>query len=263
MALGTFNFSGDVGKTVWPALAAMLAAWAGWRWATAALGSVGGVGAVAVALLLPGLVGPGRRQPDGGRGERGWGIHNGAGFGLLSAIHAIDSASRTVYLTFLPFLLLAKGAGMDAVGVALGLTFAGGAAGKFACGAVAERLGVIRTVWITEAATGLGVLLLLRLPLAPAFVLLPLIGIALNGTSSVLYGTVPEMVLPERRARGYGLFYTIGIGASAIAPPAFGALSDLAGVPVTLTAVAVMTFLTLPLARGLRAALLPPVPAAH
>jgi MFS family permease len=253
MALGTFNFSGDVGKTVWPALAAVLAAWTGWRWATAGLGSLGVAGAAAVALILPTLVGPGRPPERHGREkERGWGIHDAAGFALLSAIHAIDSASRTVYLTFLPFLLLGKGAGMDTVGLALGLTFAGGAAGKFACGAIAERLGVIRTVWITEAATGLGVLALLRLPLAPALVLLPLIGIALNGTSSVLYGTVPEMVRAERRARGYGLFYTIGIGAGAIAPPLFGALSDRAGLEVTLLTLAGMTFLILPLARALR-----------
>jgi MFS family permease len=252
VALGTFNFSGDVGKTVWPALAALLAAWAGWRWATGALGSLGVVGAVAVAVVLPGLVGPRAWQRDDRREGRGWGIRDGEGFLLLSAIHAIDSASRTVYLTLLPFLLLAKGAGMDAVGLGLGLTFAGGAAGKFACGVIAERLGVIRTVCITEAATSLGILALLGLPLAPAFVLLPVIGIALNGTSSVLYGTVPELVHPERRARGYGLFYTIGIGASALAPPLFGAFSDRVGLEMTLAVLAFTTFLTLPLARALR-----------
>ena len=41
------------------------------------------------------------------------------------------------------------------------LVFAGGAAGEFACGVLAERLGVIPTVIITETATGVGMLLLL------------------------------------------------------------------------------------------------------
>ena len=140
-----------------------------------------------------------------------------------------------MFLTYLPFLLLEKGLRLDMMGVALGLTFAGGATGKFVCGVLAERLGIIRTVILTEAATGLGIFALLFLPVQPALALLPVLGVALNGTSSVLYGTVAELVTPERRSRVYGLFYTIGIGSGALAPPLFGLLSDAAGVPVTLS----------------------------
>ena len=43
--------------------------------------------------------------------------------------------------------------------------------------------------------------------------LLPVIGIALNGTSSVLYGSVPDLVAPERRTRAFSIFYTGAIGA--------------------------------------------------
>jgi FSR family fosmidomycin resistance protein-like MFS transporter len=169
-------------------------------------------------------------------------------------IHAIDNGSRTVFLTFLPFLLLGKGARMDLMGLALGVTFAGGATGKFVCGHLAERWGIIRTVLVTETATGLGILLLLALPVTPALFLLPILGIALNGTSSVLYGTVAELVAPERRSRVYGLFYTIGIGTGALAPPLFGLLSDAAGVPVTLVVLAAVILATLPLAHLLRPA---------
>jgi MFS family permease len=154
----------------------------------------------------------------------------------------------------MPFLLLGKGAKMDLMGLALGLTFAGGATGKFVCGILAERLGIIRTVLVTEAATGIGILLLLSLPVTPALFLLPVLGIALNGTSSVLYGTVAELAAPERRSRVYGLFYTIGIGTGALAPPLFGLLSDAAGVPVTLAVLAAVILATLPLARLLRPA---------
>jgi MFS family permease len=68
----------------------------------------------------------------------------------------------------------------------------------------------------------------------------------------VLYGTVPELVEPERRSRVYGLFYTVGIGAGALAPPLFGILSDAAGVPAPLAVLAAVILLTLPLARLLR-----------
>jgi len=257
VAIGTYNFSGDLGKVTWPACAAFVTSCAGWRWAAQGIGLVALAAAVGIYFHLASLVG----DPEGpkataaaGRAGDGWGIRNGRGFSLLSTIHAIDNGSRTVFLTFLPFLLLGKGARMDLMWLALGVTFAGGATGKFVCGYLAERWGIIRTVFVTEAATGLGILLLLALPVTPALFLLPFLGIALNGTSSVLYGTVAELVEPERRSRVYGLFYTIGIGTGALAPPLFGLLSDAAGVPVTLAVLAVAILATLPLAHLLRPA---------
>jgi MFS transporter, FSR family, fosmidomycin resistance protein len=257
VALGTYNFSGDLGKVTWPACVAFVTAWAGWRWATRGMGLVVLAASVAIFFVLASLAQRGGETQATRTAERtgnGWGIRNAWGFSLLSTIHGIDNGSRTVFLTYLPFLLLGKGAGMDLMGLALGLTFAGGATGKFVCGVLAERLGIIRTVLVTEAATGLGILVLLTLPVAPALFLLPVLGIALNGTSSVLYGTVAELVVPERRSRVYGVFYTIGIGSGALAPPLFGLLSDAAGVPVTLAVLAAVILATLPLAQLLRPA---------
>ena len=69
---------------------------------------------------------------------------------------------------------------------------------------------MIRTVVVTEAATCAGIFLLLTLPLGACLAVLPLVGIALNGTSSVLYGTVADLVASDRRARSYAIFYTVG-----------------------------------------------------
>jgi MFS-type transporter involved in bile tolerance (Atg22 family) len=107
-------------------------------------------------------------------------------------------------------------------------------------------------VVLTEAATGLGVLALLALPLRPALVVLPILGVALNGTSSVLYGSVAELVVPERRSRAYGLFHTIGIGSGALAPAVYGLLSDWVGVPRTLAVIGLLVLGTIPLAPFLR-----------
>jgi MFS family permease len=172
----------------------------------------------------------------------------------------IDNATRTGFLTFLPFALVAKGATVTGVGGALALVFAGGAAGKFVCGLVAERLGVIRTVVLTEVATAVAILAILASPLAVALgVLLPL-GVALNGTSSVLYGTVADLVMPERRSRAYGLYYTLSVGASALAPSAYGLVSDAAGVPATLAIVSAVVLVTVPLCLALRPAVAAPAP---
>jgi FSR family fosmidomycin resistance protein-like MFS transporter len=135
--------------------------------------------------------------------------------------------------------------------------FAGGAAGKLVCAYIGDRIGVIPTVWLTEGLTAVLILALLPLPLEAGLILLPLIGVALNGTSSVLYGSVPELVTPERRAHAFGVFYTGTIGSGALAPPVYGLLGDTWGIPMAIVAIAGMVLLTLPLSLLLRPALAP------
>jgi predicted MFS family arabinose efflux permease len=170
------------------------------------------------------------------------------GFWLLLAIGIIDSATRMSFLTFLPFLLKAKGAGTPEIGVALSLLFAGGAAGKLVCGFLGGRLGVLPTVFITEGGTAVTIMALLPLPLTTAFVLLPVIGVALNGTSSVLYGTVPELVAADKRETAFGVFYTATIGAGAVSPILYGFFGDALGLGTTTLVIATVVLITLPLA---------------
>ena len=170
------------------------------------------------------------------------------GFPLLLAIGVIDSATRMGFLTFLPFQLRAKGAGVPEIGVALTLLFAGGAAGKLVCGFLGARLGVLPTVLLTEGATAAGILALLPLPYGAALALLPVIGMALNGTSSVLYGTVPDLVTVQQRERAFGVFYTGTIGAGALSPALYGVLGDTIGLTPAMLLVAMVVLLTLPLA---------------
>jgi len=255
VALGTYNFSGDLGKVAVPAAVAFAVPWLGWRGAVEGFAAIGLAAAFVVLLALTNLkVGhaPVPAEDSGRSAGSDWGIRDLRGFQALSLIQVIDSSTRTGLLTFLPFLLIAKGSSVRAVGFALMLIFAGGAAGKFACGVLAERLGVIRTVILTEAATGAGILLLLALPLGPSLALLPALGIALNGTSSVLYGTVADLVARDRRARSYAVFYTLGIGASALSPSIYGIVSDWGGVPLALAIVGSAVFITLPLTLALR-----------
>ena len=254
-ALGTYNFSGDLGKVAVPAAVAFAVPWLGWRGAVESFAAIGLLAALLVLLALTNLeIGhvPVPMEKSERSSSSDWGIRDLRGFQALSLIQVIDSSTRTGLLTFLPFLLIAKGSSVRAVGFALMLIFAGGAVGKLACGVLAERLGVIRTVIITETATGVGILLLLALPLSPALALLPVLGIALNGTSSVLYGTVADLVDSDRRARSYAIFYTLGIGASALSPSIYGVVSDWGGVPLALAIVGSVVFVTLPLTLALR-----------
>jgi MFS family permease len=252
-AIGTYNFAGDIGKMTVPAAAALLLTVMAWRPTVAALGACGFAAALAIMALMP------RQDTDvkaaatsadaaaGGAPRRG--------FPLLLAIGMLDSATRMPFLTFLPFLLTAKGATVTGIGLALTLVFAGGACGKLVCAFVGARIGVFATVVLTEGLTALGIVALLPLPLEACYALLPLIGVALNGTSSVLYGSVPALVAPDRRARAFGIFYTGTIGAGATAPILYGLVGDVLGVPATLAVLAAMVLITVPLAFALRPAL--------
>ena len=248
-ALAGYNFSGDLGKMAFPAATAWLLTMMHWRAATTVIGTIGLVVAVAI-LATRGL--PGNGAATEAKETSNAPAGSGRGFPLLLSIAMIDSATRMGFLTFLPFLLKLKGAGLPEIGIALTLIFTGGACGKLACGWLGQRVGVMRATWVTEGATALGILALLPLPLFAAFAVLPLIGVALNGTSSVLYGTVPELVPPERRQRAFSIFYTGGVGAGALAPVLYGLVSDLLSVPVMMMLVASVVLATLPLAWLLR-----------
>ncbi|HZC79591.1 MAG TPA: MFS transporter [Ktedonobacterales bacterium] len=249
-ALGVYNFVGDVGKMVVAAAMGLGIVAIGWRSSVVLYGlivvGVGLLTLVALANLADG--GPRTPRKAAPAPDVGWGFTNPTGFALLGAIQLIDSACRTGFLTFFPFLLIAKGASVASIGFGLSLVFVGGAAGKLVCGLIAERVGILRTVILTELATGALIAAVVLAPLGWAMLLLMPVGVALNGTSSVLYGTVAEFVRDDRQSRSYGLFYTLGSAAGATAPFVFGILSDFAGVPTALMLVAALAVTTVPIA---------------
>jgi FSR family fosmidomycin resistance protein-like MFS transporter len=238
--LGTYNFAGDVGKATLPPAVSLLLTVMVWRSALFAVAGLGMLVAVLIGWLMPRIPEPPvsvktltpLEHEAAGKG----------GFGLLFVIGVLDSAARMGFLLFLPFLLKAKGASLTTVGLALSLIFMGGAFGKAACGWLGARLGLLATVVTTEVGTTAAILTVLALPLAPSLALLPLLGVMLNGTSSVLYGTVPELVTAHRIERAFALFYTGILGSSALAPILYGRLGDAAG-PVWATVAAALTAL--------------------
>lgn len=239
--LGVYNFSGDLGKAALPALLALLVTAMSWRSALWVMAAVGAAGAAAVWTLLP------RTDTAAPAVDRSEGADRG-GFGLLLAIGILDSGVRMGFLTFLPFLLEAKGAELPLIGFAFTLVFLSGAAGKFACGWLGARLGVLATVLATEIGTAAAIGAALVLPLPLTLVLLPVLGVMLNGTSSVLYGTVPELVPRGSEARSFALFYTGTIGSGALSPVLYGFIGDLMGYEWGIAAAAGAALLTCPLA---------------
>ena len=113
-------------------------------------------------------------------------------------------------------------------------------------------MGVVWSVIITEAATALLMMATLMLPLVPMLAVLPLLGIVLNGTSSVLYGTVPDLAPKGDIGRGFALFYTGVIGAGGLAPIAYGAIADHSSRTIGILAAALTAAIIIPLVLALR-----------
>jgi FSR family fosmidomycin resistance protein-like MFS transporter len=249
-ALGTYNFTGDLGKMALPAVFAVIAASLGWQQAMVVIAAVAVAGA---GIILGTLPAPERHsttheaKPIAGQ-DRPW------AYWLLFSIHIADDLVRTGFMIFLPFLLRDKGADLPTIGLGLSLLFAGGAAGKLVMGWVGARLGVVMSVVLTEVATTLLILAILPLSLTAVLVVLPLVGLMLNGTSSVLYGTVPEFVSPAKRTHAFAVFYTGGSVAGAIGPFAAGLLGDQIGLVAALAVVACVALTTVPMVWVLRPA---------
>ena len=249
-AFGAYNFAGDVGKVLLPATATSLLLILPWRPAYTMLGLAGIVAAMVIAILTP-TVAPEPHSPSAklALGERGEGdTARQFGFRILVLFGITDSVVRGSFFVCLPFLLIGKGAAVTTAGFALTLVFIGGAAGKLACGWIGNWLGNRATIAICQTLTAVGIVVLLLLPVQLTLVLLPFVGLVLNGVTTVIYGSVPNYAAPERRTHLLSVFYTISIGAAAVSPPAAGFLSDLIGIPGTVTIVSALTLATIPCA---------------
>jgi MFS transporter, FSR family, fosmidomycin resistance protein len=253
-ALGTYNAAGDLGKVLIPAVFAVLATYYGWQLSLVLTGLIGLVGAIVIRSMLAKV----QAQPQEASAKK---LPSGKdvpwAFKTLFGIHLLDNTVRTGFQVFLPFLLLKNGATLPQVGLALSLLFAGGAGGKFIFGWVGSKLGVVATVALTAVSTSLLILVITFAPLnvMETFALIPVLGVVLAGTSSVLYGTIPEFVTEARRTHAFAIFYTGGSVAGALSPPALGLIGDGISLPYAFVAMALCALAMAPVTASLRSVL--------
>jgi MFS transporter, FSR family, fosmidomycin resistance protein len=248
--LGIYNFAGDVGKATLPATVALLLPLLPWRTVVGLMGLLGMVVAAGLLVVVPQnpTIAPSVQETGRVAGDRG-------GFRVLLSIGVLDTATRMGYLLFLPFLIHGRGGSSATVGFGLALLFVGGALGKASCGWLGQRIGVVGTVIATEVATAVLIVMTLVTSLTGMLVILPLLGMVLNGTSSVLYGTVPELAPKGDTGRAFALFYTGVIGSGALAPIAYGAIADHSSQIIGILSSACTALVVAPLVLSLRTAL--------
>ena len=247
-SLGLYNAFGDGGKLAFSAIFG-LAIGAGVAWNMIVTGMCLLTLAFAASLLM--LLGHRRASHEidakDSRTEMAdgrWGIKHPRRFAWLGITVFIDTLAQAVFLTFIAFLLLEKGSGEALASMAVVLALSGGMVGKFASGFLAARYGDRNAFRILQLLTVTGLLLLGLLPVLPIMILLPLIGMAVQGSSTVTYGALSDFVHRHRQSRGYALIYTLSSLSAVVGPLVFGSLADLYGVDVSLALLALLTSLT-------------------
>ena len=225
-ALGTYNLFGDVGKFAFGGLLSLLLmAGLPWQGPVVAYGIIGITIAGLACLFLADSRPVQASEHLKAAAGKNWGIRNRRGFTALCLIEVIDSSTRVGFLTLIAFLLIDKGLSTGWATLAVPLILVGGMVGKLAT---------------------------VALPGIAAALLLPLLGVALQGTSSVLYATIGDLVEGERLPRTFGLFYTLGSLCGIAAPLGYGLIGDHLGVSNAITLMGIAIFLTLPLCAMLR-----------
>lgn len=243
-ALGVYNSSGDTGKLLFTGLlTTLLGAGAAWPQVAAGYGALAVVAGIGLLFALRAIgVGASRRASSRHRPLRGadWGIRSRKGFAILAAIVVLDIAVQDAFLVFVAFLMLEKQVSVGLAGFAVVLTLAGGIAGKFGCGLLAARMGPVRALVAVELLCALAILAVVAAPAMIAFCLLPLAGVVLQGSSTITYGTVNDLVDERRHSRGFALVYTLVSVASVAGPIGFGLVSDGFGLDAAMGAMAVV-----------------------
>lgn len=252
-ALGLYNSSGDVGKLTFSGIFS-LAIGAGFAWQeiSISLGILTLLAAAGVAITARHLKAKStlsaERRHDPGE-NLGWGVLSWRSFGTLLVIISLDNVVQAGLLVLIAFLMIEKGLPLTFATMATVVLLTGGIFGKAGCGYLAEYLGVRKAFAFVQGLTALGLIAVIVAPAWLAFIFLLPLGVVAQGSTSITYGLIPDLIHPERMARGYAIMYSFTSFAAALGPWLFGLVGDRYGLDVAMLAMAIVALLAvLPIA---------------
>jgi FSR family fosmidomycin resistance protein-like MFS transporter len=250
-ALGLYNSSGDAGKLAF-ASGFSLAVGAGLAWHTVTFayglaGLLAGI-AILVALRASPLAWATRRRigsVDIAGSVKGWGILDRGSFTALLVVVFLDSMVQAGALTFAAFLMLAKGEQLATATFAATAILVGGMLGKAFCGFLADRIGPRKAFSLVQVLTAVLLVAVVMAPSLLAYLLMPLLGVVLQGSTSITYGMVNDFVHPDRAARGFALVYGGSGFSTVVGPLTVGVVGDAHGVAAGILVLAVASLLAI------------------
>jgi FSR family fosmidomycin resistance protein-like MFS transporter len=249
--MSLFNIGGNAGYALGPIVATPLVLW---------LGLAGGLVAVLPVLLvaltlvrvLPYLatLNPAADAPRPLAGSDRLGA-----MWLLVGVIVLRSVAWFGLLTFVPLWIVSQGNSEAAGNRELSLMLVAGAAGTLLLGPLADRIGLRKTLVLTQAALAPLILVFVEAGGIAGSLALMLVGVCVVGTFGVTI-VLSQLYLPRHVGMASGLSVGLAIGVGGIAAVALGAIADAVDLQTALYVCAAAPLL------GVAFSLLLPAPAA-
>jgi FSR family fosmidomycin resistance protein-like MFS transporter len=216
-----FNIGGNTGYALGPIVVTPLVLW---------LGLTGGLFAmlpvlVAALVLLRSLHGIEQLAPEPQAHTESAAVDDVGAMTLLGVVIALRSVAWFGLLTFVPLWVIENGGTEGEGNRMLSLMLVAGACGTLLLGPVADRVGLRRTLLLTQAALPFLVVAFVAVGGALGTVALMLVGLCVVGTFGVTM-VLSQLYLPRHVGMASGLSVGLAMGLGGIAAVALGAVAD-------------------------------------
>jgi len=216
-----FNIGGNTGYALGPIVVTPLVLW---------LGLTGGLVAMVPVLLVAAvmfhsLAGLERLVPERSARGAARGIDDVRAMTILAVVIALRSVAWFGLLTFVPLWVVANGGTEGEGNRTLSLMLVAGATGTLLLGPVADRIGLRRTMLLTQAALPFLIVAFVAVGGVVGNVALMLVGLCVVGTFGVTM-VLSQLYLPRHVGMASGLSVGLAMGLGGIAAVSLGVIAD-------------------------------------
>jgi FSR family fosmidomycin resistance protein-like MFS transporter len=216
-----FNIGGNTGYALGPIVFTPLVLWLGLEGGALAM-----VPVLALSLVLfRALPGLGRVVPTAVAHRLDHGRDDLRAMTVLSLVIALRSVAWFGLLTFVPLWVVANGGSEGDGGRELALMLLAGAVGTLVLGPVADRVGLRRTLTVTQAALPFLIVVFVAVGGVVGTLALMLVGLCVVGTFGITM-VLSQLYLPRHVGMASGLSVGLAMGLGGIAAVVLGAVAD-------------------------------------
>ena len=216
-----FNIGGNTGYALGPIVITPLVLWLGLDGGLLAMLPV----LVVSLVLLRALPGLSRVVPTAATPGVARGRDDLRAMTLLSLVIALRSVAWFGLLTFVPLWIVANGGSEADGGRELALMLLAGAVGTLVLGPVADRVGLRRTLAVTQAALPFLIVVFVAVGGLVGTLALMLVGLCVVGTFGITM-VLSQLYLPRHVGMASGLSVGLAMGLGGIAAVVLGAVAD-------------------------------------
>jgi FSR family fosmidomycin resistance protein-like MFS transporter len=229
-----FNIGGNAGYALGAFVTGELVVWLGLHGGVVAMLPVLAV-AIVLLLLLPKLA---RLKPEQRDVSRQLGEDERGAMTLLGGVIALRSVAWFALLAFVPLWVVSHGHSKADGNRLLFVMLMAGAVGTIVLGPVADRIGLRRTLVITQSAIAPLILVFVFVGGVAGVAALMLVGFCVVGTFGVTM-VLSQLYLPRHVGMASGLSVGLAMGVGGLAAVVLGAVADAVDLRVALVASAV------------------------